>query len=96
MITESGGWNEEIIRQVFIPIDAEAILLMPRGRGVQDFWAWNLEKFGAYTVKSAYKFSINQHGTRALFALGALDSSAVRCIEASPHCVKPISLIFPP
>lgn len=60
LITESGGWNEEMIRERLLPVDAAAILRQPRGRGGQDFWAWNYERSGIYSVKSAYRLLYNR------------------------------------
>ena len=60
LITASGGWNEEVIRQNFANIDAQAILRTPiRGTG-EDFWAWEPERHGCYTVKSAYRCIYNE------------------------------------
>lgn len=55
LLNVDGTWNEEFIRAVFLRIDAEAILRQPVGRGAEDCWAWDLERFGIYTVWSAYK-----------------------------------------
>jgi len=38
-----------------LPIDAAAILRQPLGRGDGDFWAWEPERSGIYSVRSAYK-----------------------------------------
>jgi hypothetical protein len=46
LITASGQWNEALIRDVFLPIDANAIIRQPLGRGQSDFWAWEKESFG--------------------------------------------------
>lgn len=55
LLTASGQWNEEEVRASFIGIDADAILKIPvRGQG-EDVWAWEPEKHGLYSVKSAYK-----------------------------------------
>lgn len=55
LLTQSGAWNEELIKQVFISIDVQAILCTPiRGAG-SDTWAWEQERHGMYTVKSAYR-----------------------------------------
>lgn len=55
LLTESGGWNEQLITEIFFHVDAFAILKLPvYGRG-GDVWAWEAEKHGNYSVKSAYK-----------------------------------------
>jgi hypothetical protein len=41
LISASGAWNERLIRDLFLPIDAEVILRLPMGRGDLDFWAWD-------------------------------------------------------
>jgi hypothetical protein len=54
LLTESGHWNEDLICQVFFPVDADAILrTLARGFG-EDIWAWELEKHGMYSVHSTY------------------------------------------
>lgn len=60
LLTWSGQWNETLVREQFLPIDAEAILRQPLGRGQLDSWAWEKQRFGVYTVKSAYKLLYNQ------------------------------------
>jgi hypothetical protein len=60
LLTTSGEWNTEIIKTCFLPIDADAILRQPIGRNSQDFWAWNSEKTGVYSVRSAYKLLYNK------------------------------------
>ena len=55
LISGSGQWDEDVVRASFCRIDADAILRTPiRGLG-DDVWAWELEKHGFYSVKSAYK-----------------------------------------
>lgn len=56
LLTPSGEWNEELIKQVFVNVDAHAILSTPvRGLG-DDVWAWEPEGHGLYyTVRSAYR-----------------------------------------
>lgn len=54
LLTPSGAWNVELIKHVFVEVDAHAILSTPvRGRG-EDVWAWEPERCGLYTVKSGY------------------------------------------
>jgi hypothetical protein len=55
LLTASGQWNEELIRAVFIPVDANAILRIPVRPQDDDWWAWELEKHGEYSVKSTYR-----------------------------------------
>lgn len=55
LLTPSGGWNVELIKQTFIPVGVQAILCTPvRGMG-DDSWAWEPERHGLYSVRSAYK-----------------------------------------
>lgn len=55
LITADGHWNEDLVRGIFLPIDAEAILPTPTQHQDEDWWAWDLEKHGEFTVKSAYR-----------------------------------------
>jgi hypothetical protein len=55
LLTESGNWNEELICGTFIPVDANAILRTPVRPQEEDWWAWELEKHGEYSVRSAYR-----------------------------------------
>ena len=55
LLTTSGSWNVEAVRALVLPIDAAAILRQPLGRGDGDFWAWEPERSGIYSVRSAYK-----------------------------------------
>ena len=55
LISESGQWNEDVVRMSFSGIDADAILRTPIGGRGEDIWAWEPERHGFYSVKSAYK-----------------------------------------
>lgn len=55
LITASGAWNEGLVRDVFFPVDAYAILKIPISVDSEDFWAWSAERHGNYSVKSAYR-----------------------------------------
>ena len=52
----SASWKEELIRQIFTPVDAEAILRIPIcSRPLEDFWAWSEDPRGRFSVRTAYK-----------------------------------------
>lgn len=58
-------WNENLVRTVFVPIDAEAILGIPLcTRRVADFWAWGKDPRGIFSVKSCYKMIVHTKRTR--------------------------------
>ena len=67
LLTASGGWNAELVKQNFVEFDAQAILRTPiRGSG-EDTWAWEPERHGTYTVKSAYRrsYELKWHQTES-------------------------------
>lgn len=52
----TASWREDMIQQVFLPVDAEAILQIPLcTRQVDDFWAWHEDPKGRFSVRSAYR-----------------------------------------
>lgn len=54
--TNKGAWDEETIRQHLFGPDAEAVLCLLRPRGIcEDIWAWNEERTGLYSVRSAHR-----------------------------------------
>jgi hypothetical protein len=55
LMTKAGRWNEDLIKSIFLPIDARAILRIPVRPQEDDWWAWEPEKHGEYTVKSAHR-----------------------------------------
>jgi hypothetical protein len=66
--TANWSWKLGLIRENFIAPEADAILNIPlRNGGGDDFSAWNLEKTGLYSVKSAYRSLMmrNEHSTLA-------------------------------
>ncbi|TVU37137.1 hypothetical protein EJB05_10434, partial [Eragrostis curvula] len=49
-------WNEALVKESFISMDAEEILkVKPAIHGATDFFAWAFEKNGYYSVRSAYR-----------------------------------------
>jgi len=61
LLTDSVHWNEELIRESFIPVDALAILQILVRQQVEIWWAWELEKHGEYSIKSAYRKLATEH-----------------------------------
>jgi hypothetical protein len=55
LLTSSGQWNADLINQIFFPVDVVAILKIPLRTSSEDCLAWEPEKHGLYSVKSAYK-----------------------------------------
>jgi hypothetical protein len=49
------SWNEQILAQNLLTLDAQAVLRIPLGKAGEDFWAWEAERHCLYTVRSAYR-----------------------------------------
>jgi hypothetical protein len=66
------AWNTDLVRQVFLPMDADAILSIPLcTRIVEDFWAWHFEKRGIFSVRSAYRMLVETKIRRENWLEGA-------------------------
>ena len=52
----SGAWDEELIRSIFWPVDAQQILSIPLSLygGAEDVVAWRYRKHVCFPVRSAY------------------------------------------
>jgi hypothetical protein len=69
LLDNHGLWKEELVRSKFLPIDAEAILgIRPSRRLDEDIIAWQPEKSGIFTVRSAYKLAFNNCLVQCSFA----------------------------
>ncbi|TXG53442.1 hypothetical protein EZV62_022611 [Acer yangbiense] len=54
------GWNEDLVRQAFLPYDALLILSIPLLTWpVSDSLCWHYEKWGSYSVRSGYHLGYN-------------------------------------
>jgi hypothetical protein len=51
----TGEWNEEVLDANFEAVDVQAILQTPLGHLDEDLWAWQLERHGNFSVRSAYR-----------------------------------------
>jgi hypothetical protein len=80
--TENWSWNSALVRRNFVVPEADAILNIPLRRGGgEDFLAWNLEKTGTYSVKSAYHslMTRNELSTLAEGMVTETSNSENRC-----------------
>jgi hypothetical protein len=68
----NGGWDEQLVREIFWVEDAETILSIPIGVDAPDWPAWHFDSKGMFSVKSAYKIAVQ-----------ARDDEAGRTAEAS-------------
>ena len=65
--TTNWSWRQDVLRETFIALDAEAILNIPiRQGGGEDSFASAFEKSGNYTVKTAYHALMTQKERLAL------------------------------
>ncbi|KAL0295680.1 UNVERIFIED_CONTAM: hypothetical protein Sangu_3189800 [Sesamum angustifolium] len=52
---ELGTWKHDRLRDLFLPVDVEAILKIPLGRTSQpDFAVWHYSADGGFSIRSAY------------------------------------------
>ena len=57
--SELGGWDINVVKSVFLPFEAEAILSIPISPSLPEdalIWAWT--KKGDFMVKSAYRVAL--------------------------------------
>jgi hypothetical protein len=60
-LSPDGTWNTELLQRWFLPIDVHEILkIRPSTRNEADFIAWNPEKSGVFTVRSAYRLGLEE------------------------------------
>lgn len=52
------GWDMEKLEENFFEPDISMIARIPVGRVQEDFWAWHPDRLGNFTVRSAYKLSV--------------------------------------
>lgn len=54
MNTERNSWDADLVNDIFEERDARLILSIPLDDTDVDSWFWKHDKFGHYTVKTAY------------------------------------------
>jgi hypothetical protein len=62
-------WNDDILEHYFIPMDFEVIK-------VDEFWAWQFEKTGVFSVCSYYRALIHTKKVREDWLEGQQSSSS--------------------
>jgi hypothetical protein len=68
LLDTHGNWNTDWVRSTFYPIDSELILkIKPSRRGDDDVLAWQLEKSGIFSVRSAYRLALQSTPEQANF-----------------------------
>jgi hypothetical protein len=73
MMRDRKQWDEAIIRRYFYPWDVDEILKIKLSEvEMEDVIAWQFEKSGCFSVRSAYRL-----GMRAEHGLGSTSSSSV-------------------
>jgi hypothetical protein len=61
----TASWKEDKLEEFFWPMDVEVIKGIPLcTRRQEDFWAWQFEKTGVFTVRSAYRNLVRVRRTR--------------------------------
>jgi hypothetical protein len=104
----SAVWKKDLVRLVFIPIYAVEYLKIPLcTTRVEDFWAWNEDKRGIYSVRSAYKMVISPKLSREDWineSEGQSNSSADQkgwsnlwklCVPAKIKVLAPLPALLP-
>jgi ribonuclease HI len=60
-LNHDGSWNEQLVRRWFEAIDVHEILkIQTSRRNDPDFIAWNPDKTGVFTVRSAYRLAFEE------------------------------------
>jgi hypothetical protein len=56
----TGLWDEALVQDTFWEFDAKAILKLRAYQELDDRSAWHFDKKGMFSVKSAYKLTVQQ------------------------------------
>jgi hypothetical protein len=71
-------WNIETLQKFFLPMDVDVIKQIPLSHTLQrDCWAWNYEKTGIFTVRSAYRMVVEMKHRRENWLEGRSEASGV-------------------
>jgi hypothetical protein len=71
----SASWKQDRIQECFVHADCDVILGMPLcTRNISDFWSWNFDKCGIFTVTSTYRLLVNIKNRREAWLEGRASS----------------------
>jgi hypothetical protein len=72
----SASWKQEKVQECFVKADCDVILGIPLcTRNIPDFWSWNFDKRGMFTVRSAYRMLVDIKTRREAWLEGRASSS---------------------
>jgi hypothetical protein len=75
-------WNVPKLEEHMLPMDVEAVRQIPISYMVQsDSWAWNHEKTGVFSVRSAYRMIMDTKHRRENFLEGRTEASNIELEE---------------
>lgn len=76
LISLDATWDMSKLEKWFLPMDIEAIHSIPIcTRRQTDFWAWQFDRSGLFTVRSAYKMLVSTKFTREAWLDGRATGS---------------------
>lgn len=80
----SAKWDRQQVEQTFLPIDVPAIMAIPVcTKNIEDYWAWNFERSGSFSVRSAYNMLVATRKRREAWLEETAGSSTSHREESS-------------
>lgn len=74
----SATWNKAHVEEVFMAMDVCVIMGIPIcTRALHDFWSWQFESHGSFTVRSAYNMLVATTQRREAWLQGTAGSSSL-------------------
>ncbi|XP_019191057.1 PREDICTED: uncharacterized protein LOC109185570 [Ipomoea nil] len=61
MDQQTGTWDKDILKDIFIPEDVERILKIPVSPDYEDLWYWYGDPKGEYSVKNGYRTVVGDY-----------------------------------
>ncbi|KAE8786793.1 ras-related protein RABF1 [Hordeum vulgare] len=84
LLSASASWNVDLVRSIFLPIDAEAILKIPVcTSNVEDFWAWAPDKKGKFSLVLLGDSGVGKSCIVLRFVRGQFDPTSKVTVGAS-------------